>query len=93
MKSNMETIDVMSSSQVDEPIEDATSNDAMREKMLNSLSEHDSLCKASLDVNNEDEMKRKLQALQACIATFLEPSSFERPKTIDLPLRGSISSI
>jgi hypothetical protein len=93
MESNMETIDFMSPSQVDEPIEDATSNDAMREKMLNSLSELDSLCKASLDVDNEEEMKRKLQALQACIATFLEPSSFERPKTIDLPLRGSIASI
>ena len=85
MESNMETIDVMSPSQVGEPMEDATSNDVIREKILNSLSELDSLCKASLDVDNEDEIKRRLQALQACIATFLEPSSFERPETIDLP--------
>ena len=93
MESNMETIDVMSLSQENEPMEDASSTNAMREKILNLLSELDSLYKASLDVDNEDEMKRKLQALQACIATFLEPSSFERLKTIDLPLRGCISSI
>jgi hypothetical protein len=93
MESNMETIDFMSPSQVDEPMEGASSNNVMRGKMLNSLSELDSLCTASLDVDNEEEMKRKLQALQACIPTFFEPSSFERPKIIDLPLRGSIFSI
>ena len=63
------TIDVMSPSQVGELIEDANSNDVIWEKMLNSLHEIDSLCKTSLDVDNEDEMKRKLQAFQACIAT------------------------
>ena len=93
IESNMENINVMSPPQVDEPIEEGTSNDAMREKVLHSLSKLDSLCRASLDVDNEEEMKRKLQALEACIATCLEPSSFERPMTIDLPLRGSISSI
>ena len=61
--------------------------------MLNSLNELNSLCKISLDVDNEEEMKHKLQSLQACIAIFLEPLSFERPKTTDLFLRGSISSI
>ena len=65
----------------------------MREKVLNSLSEANSLYKDSLDVDNKEEMKRKLQALQACIATYLELSSFEGPKTIDLPLRGFISFI
>ena len=59
----------MSPSQVGESMEDATSNDVIREKMLNSLHKIDSLCKTSLDVDNEDEMKRKLQVFQACIAT------------------------
>ena len=61
--------------------------------MLNSLSELDFLCQIFLDLDNEDEMKQKLQVLQACIATFLKTSSFERPKTIDIPFRGYISSI
>ena len=87
MESNMKNIDVMSSSQVDELREETISNDVVREKVLSSL------CRASSIVDNEEEMKRKLQALQVCIVTFLEPYSFERPKTIDLPLRGSISFI
>ena len=93
MESNIENIDVMNSFLVDEPMEEATSNDVMREKVLNSLSELNSLCRVSLYVDNEEEMKRKLQALQSCIAIFLEPLNFERPKTINLPLRCSISFI
>ena len=85
MESNMETIDVISPSQVDEPMEDATPNDAIWKKMLNALNELDSLCKVFLIVDNEDEMKWKLQALQACIATCLESSSFERSKTLISP--------
>jgi hypothetical protein len=48
----------------------ATSNDLMRENVLNSLSTLNSLCRVFLDIGNEEKMKRKLQGLQACIATF-----------------------
>ena len=90
MKSNIRNIDVKSPSQVDETMEENTSNDVMQEKVLNSLNELNSLCRVSLDIDHKEEMKRKLQVLQACIATFFEPSSFEWPKAIDLPLQGSI---
>ena len=45
---------------MNELMEETTSNDVMREKVLNPLSKLNSLCIASLDVNNEEEMKRKL---------------------------------
>ena len=60
MESNMENIDVMSPSEMDELIEEVTSNDIMQEKVFNTLSELNSLCRVSLDIDNEEEMKRKL---------------------------------
>ena len=54
-------------------MKEATSNDVMWKKVLNSLSELNSLYRAPLDFDNEEEMKWNLQTLQACIVMFLEP--------------------
>ncbi|KAG0628901.1 hypothetical protein M758_1G060900 [Ceratodon purpureus] len=65
----------------------------MREKVFNMVREIESLCQATLYGDSEEEVKRKFQALQACFSTLSEPSNFERPNAIILPLRGSIASI
>lgn len=39
MESNLGNIEILSLSQVEEPVEEAISNDAIGEKMLNSMSE------------------------------------------------------
>jgi hypothetical protein len=86
----MENIDVMSPSQMDESMEDATSNDVMRKKMLNLLSELNSLCRAYLDVDNEEEMKQKLQSLQVSFVTFFLRHSERQRKTALVILAGSL---
>ncbi|KAG0589991.1 hypothetical protein KC19_1G062000 [Ceratodon purpureus] len=65
----------------------------MREKVFNMVREIESLCQATLYGDSEEEVKRKFQALQACFSTLSEPSNFQRPNTITLPLRGSVASI
>ena len=40
-----------------------------------------------------EEMMHKTHIMRSFLDSFLEPITFERPSTIDIPLRGSIASI
>ncbi len=90
---NMEDMELPTPIEPDVPRDETLSIDVVREKAFNVVREIESLCQATLYDDNEEEVKRKCQALQACLGILLEPSNFERPNTITLPLRGSIASI
>lgn len=65
-------------------------------KLLSAIAEAETLLqsvKTSIGDHTEDEKKHKVQVLQKFLTSFSEPFTFERPATIDLPRRGSISVI
>jgi hypothetical protein len=47
----------------------------------------------SIENYSEEEVKCKMDIVRTFLTSLVEPFSFERPTTIDLPLRGFIAGI
>lgn len=90
---NIEDMKFLTPSEADVQKEETSSIDVVREKSFNMVRAIESLCQATIYGDNDEEVRRKFQALQACFRILSEPPTFERPNTITLPLRGSIASV
>jgi hypothetical protein len=96
----VDNVEPLSPIQMDAPIVDMTTefveNDDQQRGLLDVLVEAETMIqelRSSIQTYSEEEVIHKKNLVQKFLTSLSEPFTFERPSTIDLPLRGSIASI